>query len=165
MTREEAVNWLINIMADIGKIEHQDLWHYEQALSEIRELLEAQPEVIACGRGELIVNATGDPISRQAAIDEMKALYEWHDTVTEDRTIDHLKRLPSAQLEPQWIPCKKQMPEPDSWAIWCSKNGLIQVARWKEDAINHFWPDQGFFELEDAVAWMPLPIPYRPPKN
>lgn len=44
MTRGEAVNWLISIMSDIGKIEHQDLWHYEQALSEIRELLEAQPE-------------------------------------------------------------------------------------------------------------------------
>ena len=40
MTRGEAVNWLINIMSDIGKIEHQDLWHYEQALSEIREMLE-----------------------------------------------------------------------------------------------------------------------------
>jgi hypothetical protein len=38
-----------------------------------------------------------DPIDRQAAIDEIKALYEWHDTVTEDRAIDHLKRLPSAQ--------------------------------------------------------------------
>lgn len=41
----------------------------------------------------------GDLIDRQAAIDEIKALYEWHDTVTEDRAIDHLKRLPSAQPE------------------------------------------------------------------
>lgn len=45
MTNSEAVNWLINISADIGKAEHRDLWHYEQALSEIREMLEsAQPE-------------------------------------------------------------------------------------------------------------------------
>lgn len=44
MTREEAVNWIINITADIGKAEHRDLWHYEQALYEIRELLEEQPE-------------------------------------------------------------------------------------------------------------------------
>jgi rubrerythrin len=44
MTRGEAVNWLINIMADIGKAEHSDLWHYEQALMEIREMLESQPE-------------------------------------------------------------------------------------------------------------------------
>lgn len=45
MTNGEAINWIINISADIGKAEHRDLWHYEQALSEIREMLEtAQPE-------------------------------------------------------------------------------------------------------------------------
>lgn len=44
MTRGEAVNWLINIMADMGKAEHRELWHYEQALSEIREMLESEPE-------------------------------------------------------------------------------------------------------------------------
>lgn len=52
MTKGEAVNWLINITADIGKAEHRDLWHYEQALSEIREMLEelpiAEPEIIRC---------------------------------------------------------------------------------------------------------------------
>ena len=41
MTKGEAVNWLINISADIGKAEHRELWHYEQALSEIREMLES----------------------------------------------------------------------------------------------------------------------------
>lgn len=44
MTNAEAVNWLINITADIGKIEHQELWHYEQALTEIREMLETEPQ-------------------------------------------------------------------------------------------------------------------------
>ena len=49
MPNGEAVNWLINISADIGKAKHSDLWHYEQALSEIREMLEtAQPEIIRC---------------------------------------------------------------------------------------------------------------------
>lgn len=42
MTRGEAVNWLINISADIGKVEHRELWHYEQALLEIREMLESE---------------------------------------------------------------------------------------------------------------------------
>ena len=45
MTNREAVIWLINITADIGKIEHQELWHYEQALSEIREMLENMPTI------------------------------------------------------------------------------------------------------------------------
>lgn len=43
MTKGEAVNWIINLSADIGKIQHQDLWHYEQALAEIKEMLEAEP--------------------------------------------------------------------------------------------------------------------------
>ena len=44
MTNKEAVIWLINVTADIGKAKHSDLWHYEQALSEIKEMLESQPE-------------------------------------------------------------------------------------------------------------------------
>lgn len=50
---------------------------------------------------------SSDTIYRQAAIDEIKALYEWHEIVTEDRAIDHFKRLPSAQPEQKkgrWIP-------------------------------------------------------------
>lgn len=43
MTRGEAINWIINLTADIGKVEHQDLWHYEQALEEIRDMIEALP--------------------------------------------------------------------------------------------------------------------------
>lgn len=62
MDNREAVNWLINISADIGKAEHSDLWHYEQALTEIKDMLEsAQPvatDTNVC-----------DAISRQAAID------------------------------------------------------------------------------------------------
>jgi len=42
MTSKEAVNWLINLTADIGKSEHHDLWHYEQALDEIKEMLEGK---------------------------------------------------------------------------------------------------------------------------
>ncbi len=43
MTKGEAINWIINLTADIGKVEHQDLWHYEQALDEIRDMIEALP--------------------------------------------------------------------------------------------------------------------------
>ena len=41
MDNREAVNWLINISADIGKAEHSDLWYYEQALTEIKDMLES----------------------------------------------------------------------------------------------------------------------------
>ena len=46
-----------------------------------------------------------DLISRQAAIDEIKEIYEWHDNVTKERIIEHFKRLPSAEPEQRWISC------------------------------------------------------------
>ena len=64
-------------------------------------------------------------------------------------------------MSEQWIPISKAMPEDGSWALWCSVDGTIQVARWKTDAIDHFYPGGEFFDLEDAVAWMPLPKPYK----
>lgn len=48
MTHKEAVNWLINISADIGKAEHNDLWHYEQALDEMKEMLESERDIVLC---------------------------------------------------------------------------------------------------------------------
>lgn len=41
-----------------------------------------------------------DLISRQAAIDEIKEIYEWHDSVTKERIIEHFKKLPSAHPKP-----------------------------------------------------------------
>ena len=71
------------------------------------------------------------------------------------------REQPTIEPEPKWIPCSERLPEAGSWAIWCSNKGIIQVARWKIDAIDHFFPSQGFFQLDDAVAWMPLPEPYK----
>ena len=46
MTNEDAVKWLENLKQDIGKHQHSELWHYEQALSETEELLKEQPAEI-----------------------------------------------------------------------------------------------------------------------
>ncbi len=40
-----------------------------------------------------------DLISRKAAIDEIKEIYEWHDNVTKERIVEHFEQLPSAQPE------------------------------------------------------------------
>lgn len=61
-----------------------------------------------------------DPIGRQQAIDEIKAIYEYHDTVTEDRIIDHFKRLPSA--EPDIIRCKDCKFWETAWAYGSNAN-------------------------------------------
>lgn len=102
MTNGEAVNWIINISADIGKAEHRDLWHYEQALSEIRELLEvAQP----VAKDTNVPN--NDCISRQAAIDVLNINRNpvFHDSVDYEGAMYDICKLPSAQPERKWMPC------------------------------------------------------------
>ena len=52
-------------------------------------------------------------------------------------------------------------PEDGSWGLWQHKSGKMNVLRWKQDALNHFYPDPYMWDIDDAVAWMPLPEPYK----
>ena len=61
-------------------------------LKDYKRLLEQQP--------------CEDAISRQAAIDKIKEIYEWHDNVSKERIIEHFKRLPPVtpqQKYGKWI--------------------------------------------------------------
>jgi len=173
MTNGEAVNWLINISADIGKAEHRDLWHYEQALSEIRDMLESTQPV-----AKDINVPVKDCISRQAAIDALARMmprsYTPDGSHPSDEEIfraqeifadciEALEILPSAQPEPHWIPCSKRLPERADNVIICCKAGdytLVSTGRylykfkmWYVDVVG---------DLRDGVtAWMSLPEPYK----
>ena len=46
------------------------------------------------------------------------------------------------------------------WVIVTDGN-TISVERIKKDAYDHFFPNGRWFELENVIAWMPLPKPYR----
>ena len=91
MTNKEAVNWLINLTADIGKSEHRDLWHYEQTLYEIKEMLEGKDTNVP----------SNDTISRQDVIELVKNSYYNLAESMEDTwaMVTDVERLPSAQPE------------------------------------------------------------------
>lgn len=86
-----------------------------------------------------------DLISRQMAIDEIKEIYEWHDNVTEARIIEHFKRMPSAQPEPQWIPCRERLPEDGIYVLGYMAYGQCSVLKCEGD------------RLYTAGCWVPLP--------
>ena len=120
-----------------------------------------------------------DTISRQAAIDEIKNMYEaaekWKCEVTDevvelraDEMIEaraesciasliemklRIEKMPSAQ---QWIPCSERLPEEYAQYLICYEDGECFVY-WLEDAD---WA-RGVIEKEHIIAWMPLPEPYK----
>ena len=105
-----------------------------------------------------------DLIRRQAAIKAIEDLPNCYngfsDTYDKSCIIGVLEELPSAQPEPKWIPCSERLPEDGTWNIF-SDGKNISVERYKMDAIDHFFPQGRWFSLDEAIAWMPLPEPYR----
>jgi len=69
-------------------------------------------------------------------------------------------KQPTIQPEPQWIPVSERLPSDGTWNIFTDGKN-ISVERYKADAIDHFFPNGRWFQLEDVIAWMPLPEPYK----
>ncbi|MBR6984644.1 MAG: DUF551 domain-containing protein [Ruminococcus sp.] len=179
MTNAEAVNWLINITADIGKAEHSDLWHYEQALSEIREMLEDAHTETHDKRTETHAR---DCVSGVAAIiAAIEAVDEWDGGYNMQRANmirDAIKALPSEQ--PQWIPVTERLPERgkdvlvtrnyDGRADHIKSCRYVEVASCygeDDDVSWNSYSDEYKMTPKNhrVVAWMPLPEPWRGEKD
>lgn len=92
------------------------------------------------------------------------------DEMTKEGTLaisqDQLANAPTVytfEPDPRWISIKEKLPEDGSWNIF-TDGKHISIERYKADAIDHFFPPARFFELEDAVAWMPGPGIYKEEK-
>ena len=105
-----------------------------------------------------------DLISRQKAINTVNAMFKVCDTGSiedfRDLMLAALADLPPVR---QWIPCSEQLPEEDTDVLITDEDGDIDIAHyeynsWSEDPIVEWWN----YEHETyAVAWMPLPEPYK----
>ena len=116
-------------------------------------------------------------ISRQAAIDAVMAydfkcpqymkrfVTELRDAMKAD-LIDDIQELPSAQPEPQWIPCSERLPEEYGNYLVSIEGeetdiGSIdpKVGRWSLcDATGFYWADNLHVKI---TAWCELPEPYK----
>ena len=108
-----------------------------------------------------------DLISRQAAIDAISCDI----TVTGRQNAelvaatigafaDRIKALPSAQPEPQWIPCSERLPEAGKYVL-----RTIRKFGWHGE---EYWSvDIGPYNTNDGsiIAWMPLPEPWKEKPN
>lgn len=90
--------------------------------------------------------------------------HRWEEAEMYEQLIERFMVFVSARPEQQWILCSERLPKDGKWCLFT--DGVnISVERYKADAIDHFFPQGRWFSLEDAVAWMPLPEPYREESN
>ena len=108
-----------------------------------------------------------DTIYREDAIKAFKPLptiegLGLQPLITVDDAIKILNGLPSAQPEPQWIPCSERPPEVEnnvakrvlvttSWTMVCEAHYCVD--HWEMNDID--------YKLSSVIAWMPLPEPYK----
>jgi len=155
MTAEEAIKVLrdikLGIFIDTYFDEAVSVSKENEALEIAIKALEQQP--------------CEDCISREA-VDEYIThllsgyLYDEERTRLEELTT-YIWELPSVtpKAEQKWIPVSER-PEDGTWNIF-TDGKTISVERYKSDAIDHFYPQGRWFDFEDAIAWMPLPQPYK----
>lgn len=120
-----------------------------------------------------------DLISRQDAIKEVSKYVHSVDMIIGNGTLsmagcidtaeEILEGLPSMELEPHWIPCSERLPEEngqylitikykhvnDSYEDVYAEHGEWLDGKWDMFCFGHCG------EVEDIIAWMPLPEPYK----
>ena len=109
-----------------------------------------------------------DLISRQAAIDEaeewIEVAYYGHDEQRERDAIKHvingIKKLPSVQPEPKWIPCSETVDIPDHEILACDKYGEMMLGYLVYEDNQWICIFDGC-EMCDPIAWREKPEPYR----
>ena len=84
--------------------------------------------------------------------------------------LDDIENLPSAQLEPRWIPCDKGIFPKEGKEVLVTDGENMMVAYYRNDA--EAWDNYNFgwvegrneeipYGINKVIAWMPLPGPYR----
>lgn len=122
----------------------------------IKKMPSAQPEVLACGSGELVQES-------DSLVQEVETMATANLTVPiiiDRKDIEEsLAQLVKAQTQ-QWIPVSERLPEMPGWYL-ISKVDAVFDAYFSFDKGWEIESIEGFHPVENVLAWMPLPEPYQ----
>ena len=137
MTREEA----------IGNIRHAIRWNdmsEKEALDMAIKALEQEP--------------CEDCISRQAVLNLINA--DWkYEGLEED--VSSLSPV-TPQPKTGWIPVSERLPEKNVWVlVTVEQSGNRHQEIMRRDKYIEAWTDNIDNYIDEVIAWMPLPEPYK----
>lgn len=122
-------------------------------------------------------------MTRKEAAEKLKSL--WYFLTNNDypqKDLDALKvAIKTLEQEPKWIPVSERLPEKKGTYLVTQKAtftdyvyisvigyalNLYDVdeydfANKKRSGWYNYDPEYGHYELDDVIAWMPLPLPFR----
>lgn len=80
---------------------------------------------------------------------------------TEDDAETRLMSLEPEQKKDEWIPCNKRLPENDEYVLATTAWEDVTMAERLDD--TYWYIHEGYTNatIDDVVAWMPKPEPYR----
>lgn len=109
-----------------------------------------------------------DFIRRQDAIDaihkEFDEICVWDESgqATANEVENILYEVPSAEPEPKWIPVTEALPKEKEMVLIANKKGHVRCGQYQrtfDDQNCRWWWKHN--TLEEVLAWMPLPEPWR----
>ena len=95
-------------------------------------------------------------MNNQQAIDRLVKHLEWG--WSED-TVDAIEMGIHALGETKWIPCSERLPE--HAALCCDEDGNMLIGFIEREGTRYYAGDDYGTILDNCVAWLPLPEPYR----
>ena len=106
-----------------------------------------------------------DLIDRQDAIDAVNNAFDRETLLTgfvRSIAVRAIRDMPSAQLEPQWVPVSERLPEESEYYIITANDGVghrTTFAKFQKKAKS--WDLTGARSYWRVIAWMPLPEPMK----
>lgn len=102
-----------------------------------------------------------DLIERQAVMDTVaKSALDLNDPDENWIMQDRIKEIPSAQPEPQWIPCSDTVDIPEHEVLCCDKYGE-ELIGWLSYSDDQWLCESDCEMMYDPIAWREKPEPWR----
>ena len=164
---------------------------YKGIMEYINDVPSAQPEILACGEGELDVSDTntGDTIMKEVfglIEDILDTLIEVGNGTTDEMLHEAANKLFKVRdlleatekglvlpikkkwydmiLSGDWIPVSEKLPKYGKEVLTCSNGGFIEIQSLEDGG---YWENQkgDWTDFDEVIAWSPLPEPYKPQES